>query len=132
MNKQEAFEKALLGVLRQKRGSIDNGKCAYKLVLDDGRELRCAVGHLLTDEQMILAEKNSDFTAAYLASSLERRDIPLDSQITAEPYFLRDLQQTHDAAARSFPGGDHEFMETFKESMKYFAERWSLTFPEGV
>ncbi len=131
MNKQEAFDKAWRGVVKQGRKSRDersgNGECCYKLVDGNGAELRCAVGHLLTDEQLVqLGGQNPSaralaaIFASPIVEGVDRRE---------EQYFLHELQKCHDNVGHL---AGPQFIKEFKERMTDLAADCGLTVPADV
>lgn len=55
MSQQELFDKAVEGLASQgfKRSMTDLGKCAYR----GENNMKCAIGHLVTDEQLLSVAK---------------------------------------------------------------------------
>lgn len=114
MEFQEAFNKAYLGVVRQ--GGIarmsEVGGCCYQT----SDRKRCAIGHLLSDEQ--LASVHSEGLNTQTISNLVDTGV-LDKSFGDK--FFRKLQRAHDHAMS---------LDDFKESMRRLAADYNLTMPE--
>lgn len=114
MNRQEAFEKAYKGIVAQGCRSHDGVFCVYR----GPNDTKCAVGHLLTDEQIEKhAIKNSD-GALYFPRALTDELLPNDNN---GKYFLAGLQAVHDGM---------ESLDDFKARATEFAKSHNLTVPE--
>ncbi len=126
MNKQEAFDKAWRGVVKQGKKSIAWSECRYKMVDADGAELRCAVGYLLTDEQLacLMGQNPSAF---HLVDIIKTPII--DGDAHEQRYFLGEIQKAHDVTG--FLVGP-AFIKEFKERMSDLAEDAGLTIPTDV
>lgn len=122
MKMQEIFNKAVTELRKQgapARKILDSGRaqCFYKM--DDGR--RCAVGHLLTDEQ-IEELRQSD----QLGSDLLELDDDFIESISPEDTeypssFLSGLQSMHDDTSSDF--------SDFEQNVYLFAGKWELEVP---
>ena len=49
LSAQELFDRGLAGIRQQGCRSSKDGACKYRLRTDDGRTLKCAVGHIIPD-----------------------------------------------------------------------------------
>lgn len=110
MDMQEAFEKAYLGVLRQ--GKLAKG--AYQICYRMADGAKCALGHLMSDEDLAKLDAfrlNSE--AFHNVRDYVMLDLDLD--------FLIDLQCAHDRA---------KSLEDFSDRMKRVAEYFRLEMPE--
>ncbi len=119
---QAAFDKAVHGILAQGGRSLAyiNGRltCAYR---GEGGK-KCAVGHLLSDEQIEgygVAEATNPGT---FPGALLKELIP-DVEVKVGTDFLWELQAVHDNCS------DHNFANSFFNSAKRFAINRGLTFP---
>lgn len=93
MNMQEAFDKAYTGIVKQGKIAVDpiSLKCVYKT--SDGA--KCAVGHLLTDEDLNLWK---DMNLFHKPIKLIPNDKWPDSIKGLDMWFLQELQRAHDNA----------------------------------
>lgn len=132
MKAQEALNRAYIGIVRQgtKSASGDPSEvtCYYRYVNSEGRELRCAVGHLLTEEQLGHIGKSNP-PAMGLRSVLPMGtrivdDLSEDDEVT----FLIQLQRAHDGHAMHIDDPS-VWMSRFKKSMRDLADRWGLSLP---
>ncbi len=125
MNKQEIFDIALRKTIAQGEPSIDtSGTPRYK-VLKDGKELRCAMGHVLNDEQLANVGNISG------AEEIFTKDITDESEIKKMQNFVFSIQTAHDLAAQRSRGGEL-FVETFKKKMSDVATNFNLMFPSDI
>lgn len=139
MNRQEIFDKAVGGIIKQGGPAARQDSdgtfmgCMY-YVEDSGR--RCAIGQLLTDEQQSLVEEGEgvismlgdgspddegeehDYDRAGLMELLGQPNL-------ADITFLDQLQGVHDVAARE-TRGDESFLHVFKQRVILFAARYEL------
>lgn len=119
-SKQAAFDRIYERLLAQGRGSTlpepDSNICFYS----DGRGGACAIGHLTDDEEQ---RKEWD-ERAYLASDMTHLFEIEDLDETEIGEFLADLQQAHDAAARTTAPS---FVTAFDQAMQHLALKWKLT-----
>lgn len=112
MTKQEAFTKAYLALKTQGKKSLDGPFCAYR----GENGTRCAVGHLLTDEDMEkYAIKNTDsvrgFPGALRSRLAEDADDPL-------PFLVGMQVSLHDILSSDF--------SEFEFHARNFARAWGL------
>jgi len=117
---QAAFNTATIGVLNQGGPAMTPERaCAYRV---DGR--KCAVGHLLSDEQ--IAEYNikpQDLVARFNANLLTEIMPGVDASVTAA--FLRALQSAHDDVALSILHQE-SFAKIFLERANAIATEYGL------
>ncbi len=116
MNRQEAFDKAYKGIVAQGCISLlDNSfNCAYRGA--DGA--KCAVGHLITDEQITKYAIGNTVAVYSFPEELIAELLPEDDDAML---FFEELQGVHDGA-----GGVSEF----KTRAAKFAKEYKLTVPE--
>ena len=120
MNNQEAFNKAVLGVVAQGGPSLvanHSGfisQCAYRA--EDGR--KCAVGHLIEDEDYDPFIEKKSVSHLYL-----RGYIPKLMDVSVE--LLIKLQDAHDYLLTD------EHLGEFIVNAKDIASEYNLTFPEA-
>lgn len=150
MKAQEAFEKALRGIIGQDGFSIDNkGHCRY-VCTNGGKELRCPIGHLLDPVQTKFAWEGWRCGVVVLVDDLIRQRIPIVIEDISCPTsfvkfeepmvrFLVDMQRAHDKAAEQLedifgrPSGRHiHSMMDFIERMAVVAMRWKLDVPADI
>lgn len=135
---QEAFEKALRGVLKQGRAAMQDSMCAFRTVID-GKELRCSVGHILNDEQLELID-NQTLVADTLMKHLEAAGEPIEIEYEYfngkkdAAAFLVQIQSAHDSAGHpaSFGEESEPFRDVFIRKMKRIAHDWLLEFPKDI
>lgn len=158
MDKQEIFDTAYNGVMNQNGvaigGVIEGGTkyaraCFYRRKTENGDILKCGVGHLLTDAELLVCRNSvnveKDSTASLYAliqsnlfgiSSVSRSYLP--KHLREHVDFLSQIQTVHDyavaQAAETFPEvtAHPEFVELFKAcfkiDMKIIAEQHNLKF----
>lgn len=130
---QEAFDKAAIGVLTQGQKSADDYDCVYINELDNGDTLKCAVGHLLKNDEMcwnwvrrgiggIKSVKNHLSHKEHLIQTKALKEAELD-HLPVE--FLQRLQETHDFTKAD--GGDQRFIDGFKAGMLATAQKFDLS-----
>ena len=120
VNNQEAFNKAVLGVVAQGGPSMVEphldycSQCAYRA--ENGR--KCAVGHLIEDEDY------DPYVERKSVSHLHFRGyLPKLSDVSVE--LLVELQDSHDSMLAD------ENLDEFIKDAKDIASRYNLTFPEA-
>lgn len=133
---QRIFEFALKHVRKQGRPAMTGSGCGYRDHQDDGTVLMCAVGAMLTDEQIATfgiendAGVNEESAGAFRAYIGNERKVNL----------LRSVQRAHDNAAWSgeiaAPSGVVSygpFLTGFEVRMKSVALEFGLKYaPPGV
>ncbi len=114
MNKQEAFNKAYLGLKSQgfQKSLYDGveGICAYRGKLG----LKCAVGHIISDEEYRV---EYDDWALGVTDVISR----CPSLAGLAVHFLIDIQRAHDRSAIS---------KNMEEMLHDVAVKYALTVPE--
>lgn len=119
LSKQEIFNQAYLGLKAQGfKRSMQEGEselyCAYR----GENGMKCAVGHLLTDEEAAgLGNGSVSFVRAQLPSRLRNAKDVFDDSLV----FLSHLQNAHDSGV---------FPESMKRKLHQLANDYSLTIPE--
>lgn len=114
---QPLFDKAVKGVIAQGGHSIceDENTCAYRGL--GGK--KCAIGQLLSDEQIELHSIKEGMTPGKFPPALIRELLPgIQSGIAVQ--FLEELQNCHDSCAGS------NFIQTFKRVANEMADKWDL------
>jgi hypothetical protein len=133
LTKQQMFDKAYLGVIAQGGPSMNEieSLCLYR---DTGRNRRCGVGHVITDEaydpeienigvNALIEDTNAD--SPKLERALAASGVDVDDDGVMD--FLRDMQSAHDTAA----GESTElFIGSFEHRMAIVATTHALTVPE--
>lgn len=114
MDFQDALNRAVLGIVEQGQLAFDpSGGCSYR-VKSNGH--RCAIGQLLTNDQLASIEKLSLNHAPIL--TLVNYNI---IDVSFRHAFFDDLQLVHDGAIN---------LDNFLEKAKALADCYGLTFPE--
>ena len=149
MKMQEAFEKALRGVVGQGEFARSaGGTCMYTRFVE-GKELHCSVGHVLDPQQCEIIGQVSMGVVGVL-ERLERRDRPLVIEdlpasarvmpiVSQLSNFLTDMQRAHDKASEQTydalnysSSRDAHAMVDFIERMAIVAMRWKLVIPIDI
>lgn len=108
---QELFDQVVLAVVKQGRASVtEQGMCMYR----GPGGLKCAVGHVLRDDELQLDEEG--FTVLGL---------PLPKRLKPHRGLLRELQLAHDAHAHR-----QTFLSEFIRDARAVSEEHNLTMPE--
>ena len=123
MNRQEAFDKALKGVMAQNCASYENHSCKYR----DKNGNRCGVGHVirgLLPENSPIWGLNLDVEDLAIAVE-EAGHSDLASFLYEQHYFLDALQYAHDSPVNNenLCSGE-DFVESFLGNMKDLAQQW--------
>jgi hypothetical protein len=115
---QELFDKAVKGVIEQGCQSIRSigHSCAYRG--DSGK--KCAIGHLLTDEQIAKYQVQEGDTPTKFQVALLRELAP-DGNDNDVVFFLESLQCAHDNLSNN-----NDFINRFKSNANAFAARFGL------
>lgn len=120
MTRQEIFDTAYIGVLKQGRQSLmPSGACAYR----GSNGLKCALGFMIDDDT---AEKWESIGA--VDSLINRHNdgrITLPTWVVQYKNLLMSIQEAHDRATD--PEG---FVEYFSAEMQYIASQYKLTIPQ--
>lgn len=118
---QEIFDIALDGIYSQGSLSWDDDlcNCAYRGKDKGGNTIKCAIGHLIADEDYIPQFEHEPFNSLFKLADFNHDDFT----------FLTELQEVHDNVAikEVLP---HERMEMFLWDMFEFAEKWGLDYDE--
>jgi hypothetical protein len=138
MNKQEIFDKAYIGIIKQGKPSMSaSGQCKYEA--KDG--CRCAVGMLIDDaslrKSMDAFESSGILDIVAKARSDDedsKTDLKLPDWIIEEEELLHTIQCAHDFAGQELLTDEGkekvEFIPEFKSRMKAAAKHHGLTVPE--
>ena len=94
---QECFDKSTSSLIAQGSKSFNNGLCYHRLTGDDGIIRKCAIGWLITDEQIVKYNINStddvrSFNPKLFLELLSEIDYDLAHR------FLSSMQEAHDKA----------------------------------
>lgn len=121
---QAAYDKACHGVIAQGKPSInEDGGCDYHQCND----FRCAVGFLLTDDQLDKYSIRSS-VPEYFPEAVLKEMFPSVEIFTARR-FLEELQECHDQPANMeypYDPVKNFFVEDFKKLAKQLAFNWNL------
>jgi len=113
MTKQEIFDTAVIGVLKQGGPSLDvKGKCAYRG--EDG--MKCAVGFLISDKDGAFYDSLDDSDVCSLV------DLGYLMELDEHKSILAVLQATHD-----FPRLPEFFVEGFLARAREIANQFGLS-----
>jgi hypothetical protein len=137
MNKyQPIFDTAYLSIVDQGAPGYDQTArtCSYFSTDMSGRELRCAVGHLLPDE-MAREIGSAMMTVSELADQIipvvaDQFGIDLNEYRAYQDLtsFLSDLQHAHDESADLYDvGGADAFIRQYRDHMHLVAEEYELS-----
>ncbi len=136
MNKQEIFDKAYIGIIKQGKPSMTPlGTCKYET--KDGS--RCAVGMLIDEAE--LRKSMDSFEPSGISDIIHKvtdedgdsvSDLKLPAWIINENELLTDIQGAHDFAGRDILEDKErsEFLPEFTERMKKIALNYGLNVPE--
>lgn len=120
MTPQEIFNKAVAGLASQKfqRSVSDNGRCLYR----GPNGLKCAIGHVVTDEQIAEVVKQIRVYNKDCNENAEGFNGRVFSKtLSASEHFLDNLQSAHDISHN--PVG-------MIHSLRWFAKENELELPE--
>lgn len=122
MNRQAAFEKAVIGVLKQDTIAVSaGGTCMYR----NNEGHKCAVGQLIPEKP----ENEEAFKVVGGVDNLLLQQPSLVQQLGIENEddreFLRNLQDAHDGSRYVYGTGRTQ-MESFRSAVKIFAAKYSL------
>jgi len=119
-NKQELFNNAYHGVMKQGKPSIrPDGRCLYH----GGKDVACGIGHNLTPEDRAELDWLGEVSIQHLVitNRVRVKTVSID--------FLRDLQVAHDNAVADSADGEDTFMNGFTKNMTNLAETYGLGLP---
>lgn len=123
MNRQEIFEKAVNGIFAQGQLAIKPGSCMY---YDYDTGCKCAIGHLVSDEDAKTLEDNwagSGINSIYNTPVIEKYFKYISND---DIYFLSRLQDAHDEAYSEL-NIESARMESFKKNVIAFAIKFELS-----
>ena len=125
MNNQEIFNTVWEKLTKQGKRAYNMATftCMYKIV-EGEQVLRCAVGHLIPDEEYRKEFEGKSCDAPMVFGG----ENPIFIYITNKGYdaaFLGLLQQCHDYSR------DENFVQDFQEQMRRVAEDYCLTVPSS-
>lgn len=116
---QEVFNKATAAVIAQGVRSSNGDEAGATCLYRGPNGIKCAVGHLLSDEQMRKYEVANAAGAGSFTDSLLQEIAP-DTDLDTLRSFLDALQGAHDSASGSC------FVETFKRNANAVAKLYDL------
>ncbi len=133
MERQEIFDTVIKKLAKQGCVAHDGRKCQYYFEDDNGKELRCAIGHLLPKAlakqlaNISNNDNNYDSSIAYFIKvKLDELRLP-DWMNNNNSQFLTRLQSAHDQLADyNDNDSDHELDKEFFVSMKKIAKDYKL------
>lgn len=119
LTRQELFDNAARGVLKQGRRALDaNGGCLYL-----AGNCRCGIGHSIPDGHEGLQYKGDvEGLVGYHLDLADLFDAPINMN------FLRELQRAHDYAGTviSWEGVVPDFASCFRKAMRDIAKDYKL------
>lgn len=122
LTRQEMFDKAYIGVVKQGRKSSSNKGCLY---LNPKTGDRCAVGHIFNDEELSAC---GDFLGG-IEGLWEYKQHEITSFEWGDLGLLEGLQGAHDTWVDGYKA---DFVTYFKEKAAAVAKHYNLTIPEVV
>lgn len=125
---QEVFDKACTAIIAQGMRSSEDFDNEYSGCLYRGPNgLKCAIGHLLSDEQIeFFGVKEGNSPLDFHPDLLDQLIKSVDTSIfTCKSDFLNEIQNLHDTCLNS--EGDN-FVFEFKAIAKQFAEHAKLNY----
>lgn len=144
LTNQEAFDKALTGILAQGLPSIGDDGCVYRQVTSCGAVRRCGVGWLIDDDTASDWDRDMvAFREVFNRDSLfiqEQRKKAIEAMVATpladvEPLLLDDLQSAHDEPGEAYyfehGGGtmaERDFVVPFMMNMWLIAKMYGLEF----
>lgn len=115
---QQLFDKAIAALLEQGRRSVGgDGYCAYR----GNFNMKCAIGHLLTDEQIDKYRVKEGDSPINFNQFLIEELCPGTSNFSEAKRFLHNLQKVHDACFDSI-----HYREDLLQGANDLARRWQL------
>lgn len=126
MTRQETLDKILEGLSKQnfrKSAATVGGRCVYQSENGD----RCAVGHLLTDDDIIYVRSHGLLGASVYKLSNSCSDSIREKIYDHRP-FLTEIQMWHDDRL-STEGG---LTQGARDELKDIAERYDVEIPESI
>lgn len=114
---QELFDKATTAILQQGCRSVNPaGQCRYR----GPNNLKCAIGHLISDEQINIYGVQEGYGAGSFPIALIR-SICAENDVYRSSDFLHGLQKVHDLCKCA-----DTFLDDFRIEANDFARRWEL------
>jgi len=121
MTPQEIYDTVAMALIAQGRPSAVDGDGRINCVYAAPDGARCAVGHLMNDEE-INAYGNFEGDISALLKCDEWRGGRMRPLFHDEGYFLKDLQHDHD----TYVGLTDEWLDRWKQAMRDTARRYDL------
>lgn len=128
--RQDHFNKAYLGVIAQGEPATTPSsygssglRCVY--LTDNGS--KCAVGHILTEEELRKYGSVMGGVSDLWNDMYSRGDADYEHPFYADGSFYSAMQERHDDLM-GYSGP--EFVEAFKQEMREFAKIYELTVPD--
>jgi hypothetical protein len=118
---QSIFDKSTAAIIAQGEPSrAVTGACSYRCT-KNGKSLKCAIGQLLTDEQMSKYQVRESFNPYVFQINLIAELAP-GVDVDHAKAFLAELQQCHDRAEHL-----DRFLGSFKNLANSLANRYDLS-----
>lgn len=126
---QAAFGTALKGIIDQGGCATDGDECAY-FQTDAVSQSRCAIGHLLTEEDAQWLQNT--FPPSGLDTLMADRKSVVEFDMNGIDFDkLRQLQAIHDDTAFNVDNCDQDFIPQFHARMMAFAKVHKLVVPQA-
>lgn len=117
---QTIFDMATAGVMAQGMPSLGSTSCGATICMYRGNGgMKCAIGHVLSDDQMAKYNIAEDSNPYVFPSELLNELLPGHDENTQKT-FLAELQSAHDEAMRS------NFIGSFTERVNKVAKGFDL------
>lgn len=121
---QSVFDKVASALIEQQEPAFDGVSCHYRLTKDNV-VLKCAIGHLISDEQINKFKVHADAGLLGFNDELIKELIPSEDT-TYSIFFLHNLQVMHDDSAKFSVLRKEPFINVFKEYATNFAKQQEL------
>lgn len=122
MTLQEIYDKVAEALIRQGVAATDyTGRCRYRFYTSDGRLLKCAIGHLIPDEDYDPAmEEKAVHDILIPNQKLMNKLFGSEHSNALLSYFISNLQDAHDS--EFWEGG----LDVWKDAMRSLAKKYNL------
>ena len=135
MNRQEIFNKAVMGIINQGGPSYEQSDGSPAPLYHNGTNDRCcAMGHIVPKETAQRLQYDYDgINIRSIINDYDNIKELFDVKSYDDGIFLQNLQDLHDAILDNTNNvNDKQFMKIFKENAIVFAHKYNLNMPEGI